>query len=165
MNVTSLNCTALIMIILCALSGPLRIGAQVMMNPYPAPPTLPQSPRQLLDQIRTQLHWLESATRTSSMFNTGADVLLWRHYDGLGVSFRAFQRSLSPQQQEFGANNLAELDAGLAIIGEAFANFQDDLNQGRHGTVAFRTLCQVLRDSARVWGQEMNRVARQLQVG
>jgi hypothetical protein len=99
------------------------------------------------------------------LLNTGADVVLWRHYEGLGISFKALKRSLSPQQLQFGANDLAELEAGLAIVGEAFAYFQEDLNQGRHATVAFRTLCQVLRDSSRLWGRELNRVARQLQVG
>ena len=99
------------------------------------------------------------------MFATGGDVALWRHYDVVRVAFGALKDVLTPWQLDTGANDLAELDAGWDIIGEAFSNFQEDLNRGRNSTVAFRTLCQVLRDSVKVWRDQLNRVAERLQVG
>jgi hypothetical protein len=146
-----------------AVSGPLPIRAQYLV-PNPGPPS-PQSQRLLLSQLQSQLHWFDNATSTTLRYAQGADTLLWQHYEGIRVGFGTLTRALTPRQLEMGANDLAELDAGLAIIGEAFANFQDDLSRGRSGAVAFRTLCQVLRDSMKVWVQELNRVAKRLQVG
>jgi hypothetical protein len=145
------------------LSGPAPVHAQ-FPTPYPAAP-IPFSQRQLFDQLKMQLNWLNNATRTASNFGPGADTVLWNNFEGIRVGFGALTRSLSPKQLDYGANDLAELDAGLAIIGEAFTNFQDDLSNGRSVTVAYHTLCQVLRESMRLWAQELNRVAKRLQIG
>jgi hypothetical protein len=141
---------------------PLPVRA-AMVTPYPAGPS-PQTQRQALEQLKQLLQWLDNATRTASRFNE-ADVVLWNNYEGVRMGFQALTRTLTPQQLQYGANDLDELDAGWAIIGEAFANFQEDLNAGRSGRVAYQTLAQVLRDSGRVWGQELNRVARRLRIG
>jgi hypothetical protein len=149
--------------LLLVLSGPYRMRAQVLI-PNPGPPS-PQTQRLLLSRLQTEIHWLQSATTTSLRFAQGADTLLWQHYEGVRVGFGALTRALTPRQLEVGANDLAELDAGWAIIGEAFKNFQDDLNARRSPEIAFRTLCRVLQDSSKVWVQQLDRVVKRLQIG
>jgi hypothetical protein len=156
---------ALVFLTLLLTTGPDRVCAQVPWLLPPPPPPLPVSQRQVLNQLQQQLRWLDSSTRTATMFNTGADVTLWNQYDALRVAYGALKNTLTPWQVDNGANELAELDAGLDIIGQAFGNFQDDLNGGRNATIAFRTLSQVLRDSTRLWGQEFNRMAMRLRIG
>jgi len=142
--------------------GPTVVSGQ-MLVPMAPPPNM--NPGQMYDQLQIQVNWFQNATRTASMFNTGADTVLWTHFEGLRIAFGEFARSLNPAQAQQGANDLAELEAGLGIISEAFSNFQDDLNAGRNPTIAFRTLSQVLRDSVRLWGQQLRLVARRMQVG
>ena len=101
---------------------PLSVRA-AMLTPYPGAPS-PQSQRQALQQLKQLLQWLENSTRTSATFAQEADLVLWQNYEGVRMGFEALTRTLTPQQLQYGANDLDELDAGLAIIGEAFTNFQ-----------------------------------------
>ena len=64
-----------------------------------------------------------------------------------------------------GANELAELDAGLGILEEAFTNYQQDVADGQSSTSAFNNMCQVLRQASGVWLQEFNSDCSRLQVG
>jgi hypothetical protein len=162
-SITAFFLTTLATLILFHASEPSRLYGQTLWT-NPGPPS-PQAQRQMLEQLRQQLNWLDDATKNAPRLASGADVALWRQFDALRVAFDVFKKVLTPWQLEHGANDLAELDAGLAIISEAFGNFQEDLDRGRNGTLALRTLCQVLRDSTKVWGQELGRVAKRLQVG
>ena len=121
--------------------------------------------RQILSQLQSQLRMLQQATRNASMFNAAPDEMLWTQFDGVRVGFQVLTSSLSPWQLDRGANDLAELDAGLGIIAEAFPNFQDDLSNGRPQAVALRTLCQVLRESFDLWERQLNQVASRLHIG
>jgi hypothetical protein len=121
--------------------------------------------RQLLNQLQRQLEMLNDATASARNFNTNPDVMLWNHFDGVRVGFQMLKNSLAPAQLQRGANDLADLDAGLEIIAEAFPNFHEDLNNGRSPQVALRTLSQVLRDAMKLWGQQLNQVARRIQIG
>lgn len=58
-----------------------------------------------------------------------------------------------------------ELEAGLGILQEAYANYQQDLGLGRRPSVALRDMCQVLRRGADVWLEEFNQVCARLRVG
>ena len=73
--------------------------------------------------------------------------------------------TLNPQQASYGANDWTELNAGLDIIQEAFANYQDDLAQGRLPGLALNDLGRVLQESSGVWLQELNRDCARLRVG
>jgi hypothetical protein len=64
-----------------------------------------------------------------------------------------------------GANALAELDAGLDIINEAFTNYQNDVAAGREGRTALRDMCEVLREAVQVWAQELEKTSSRLRVG
>jgi hypothetical protein len=145
-------------------SGPERSLAQPPpLVPYGAP--TPQNQRQFYEQLLMQLRWLQNATQSASMLNTAPDVTLFRQFDAIGVAFRAFTQTLTPWQAQRGANELADLDAGLSIIGEAFPNFQEDLNQGRSPQIALRTLCQVLREASQVWERQLRQTATTIRVG
>jgi hypothetical protein len=73
--------------------------------------------------------------------------------------------TLNPQQLADGANELAELSAGLDILQEAFTNYQNDVAGGRSESAAFAELSRVLRQAAEAWLQELNRVSARLRVG
>jgi hypothetical protein len=64
-----------------------------------------------------------------------------------------------------GANDLAELDAGLGIIQEAFNNYQEAVAAGQNANSALRDMCQVLREASQVWLQELNNRCSKLRVG
>jgi len=73
--------------------------------------------------------------------------------------------TLNPQQLANGADELAELSAGLDILQESFTNYHNDVAGGRSEGAAFAELTRVLRQIAGLWLQEVNRVSARLQVG
>jgi hypothetical protein len=125
----------------------------------------PAAQRQMLEILWHQLRFLDNATRNATMFNTGADANLFRQVDAVRVAYETLKAVLLPWQLERGANDLAELDAGLAIISEAFPNFREDINRGRNEKVALRTLCQVLRGSFQVWKRQLDQTSDRLRLG
>jgi hypothetical protein len=60
---------------------------------------------------------------------------------------------------------LAELDAGLDIIQEAFANYQQDLAAGQAFGPTMHNLCRVVREGSALWLQELNKTGARLHVG
>ncbi len=81
------------------------------------------------------------------------------------VAYAALKATLTPAQLTYGANDLAELDAGLDIIQEAFSGYQDDVAGGRSTGVALRGMCQVLNQTMGLWLQELNKNCARLRVG
>ncbi len=132
--------------------------------PLPVPRT-PDAQRNQLNNLRTQVGWLQNATRSASSQMTGAVDMLWQQFQIVRVSFNTLKRTLTPAQLTYGANELAELDAGLNIIQEVFGYYQDDLAAGRAPSAALKDLCNYLRQASGVWLQQMNAVSSQLQVG
>jgi hypothetical protein len=121
--------------------------------------------RTALNGVRSQVKWLQNATRTASHFSAGGYDVLGQQYQTLCASYDDFKRTLGPAQWDSAANDLAELDAGLGIIGEAFGIYQNEVASGRSGTAAFLDLCQVLRDGISLWLQELNRVCSRQRIG
>jgi len=64
-----------------------------------------------------------------------------------------------------GANQVAELDSGLDIIQEAFADYQNAVANGQSDSSAFANMKQVLNEAMGVWVQEFKKDCRQLRVG
>jgi len=83
----------------------------------------------------------------------------------LRAAYDQFKATLTPNQLASGANELAELEAGLDILQEAFDEYQQDVAAGRSQAAAFRSLCRVLDEAAGLWLQELNKVAEKLRVG
>jgi len=80
-------------------------------------------------------------------------------------TYQDFKNTLTPQQLAYGANELAELDAGLDILAESFSNYQEDMAAGQSSARAFRNMCQVLGRATGFWLQELNTVSARLRVG
>jgi len=123
-------------------------------------PTTPQAQRNALGAVRSQVGWVQNATKVASN-----DGNLWQTFQALRQSYYDLKNTMTPKQLAHGANELAELDAGLDIIQEAFAYYQDDLAAGRTAGPALRNLCRVLRESTALWLQELNKTCTRLQVG
>jgi len=143
-------------------SGPLR--AQV---PWGTPST-PMAQRNALQAVQSQVNWFRNSTQTASSYGGGGGGgygLVWRQFQMLRGAYGAFKSTLSQQQVASGANELAELDAGLDILQEAFTNYQQEVADGQSSASAFNSMCQVLYQASGVWLQELNSDSARLQVG
>jgi hypothetical protein len=128
---------------------------------WPAgPPTTPHAQRNALGAVRSQVGWVQNATKVASN-----DGNLWQTFQALRQSYYDLKSTLTPKQLAHGANQFAELDAGLDIIQEAFGYYQEDLAAGRAAGPALRNLCRVVRESTALWLQELNKTCTHLQVG
>lgn len=129
-----------------------------------AVPTTPTAQRSALNSVRSQVRWLQNATRTASDYNGGAGMV-WQQFQYLRGAYNNLTMTLTPQQQGYGANELAELSSGLDVLQEAFTNYQNDVAGGRSAAMALNDLCQVLGQAAGVWLQELNQDCSNLRVG
>jgi hypothetical protein len=137
------------------------LWAQVQW-PFTTPIT-PGSQRSGMQAVQSQIGWLQNSTRTAANY-ANAD-LVWQHFQAVRAAYNGFMGTLTQQQLNYGANDFAELSAGLDVIQEAFAQYENDLSSGRSASTALRSLCQVLRDASAVWLQEFNQDCRRLRVG
>jgi hypothetical protein len=129
------------------------------------PPTDPSTQRNALANVRNAVSWLQNATRTARNYRTGGDVMLYEQFQGVRNTFNGLMMTLNPQQRAVGANEIAELSAGLDILQEAFSNYQADVAGGRPPSVALSDLCTVLYQASKVWLQELNKDCGRLRVG
>jgi hypothetical protein len=81
------------------------------------------------------------------------------------AQYNGFKSTLTPQQLASSTNQLAELDAGLDIIQEAFTDYQTAVANGQSSNTTSANLRQVLNKSIRIWTQELKQDCRQLRVG
>ena len=91
--------------------------------------------------------------------------MVWQQFQIMRSAYDAFKRSLNARQLTQGANQLAELEAGLDILQEAFGYYQNDVAAGRPASTALREMCQVLGKAAGVWLQQLNKDSAHLRVG
>ncbi len=138
-------------------------GAQA---PWPvAPPTTPMAQQNAMNLVNNQINWFQNATRTSTHNASNGFGLLSQQFQAVRDQYAGFKSALTPQQLTVGANQLAELDAGLNIIQEAFGDYETAVANGQSVYTAFANLCRVLSESMRVWQQEFKQCCRQLRVG
>jgi hypothetical protein len=128
-------------------------------------PVTPQAQRNALGAVKSQVGWVQNATQVAPNYGPQGYGNVWQAFGGLREAYNAFKATLNPQQQAYGANQLAELDAGLDIIAEAFDNYQEDISAGRPPGPALRNMCSVMRQACGVWLQELNQTCSQLRVG
>src|SRR5438045_1906726 len=81
------------------------------------PPITPDSQRAAMNAVHAQVNWLHNPTRTAPNNGQNGAAMLDQQFGGLRGAFEEFKRVLTPAQQSAGANDLAELSAGLDIIG------------------------------------------------
>ena len=151
-------------------SQPVQPGAEAQdwFNGPPTTATVPTTSaaqRNALSSVRTQVSWLQNATRTASSYGGGGADMIGQQFQQLRAAYGALVRTLNQRQLARGANELAELAAGLDIIQEAFTNYHDDVAGGRAVSAALNDLCQVLREASDLWLQELNRDCSRLQIG
>lgn len=128
------------------------------------PPT-PDAQRNALGAVRSQVSWVQNSTRTASSYGEHGSEYVWQAFQGLRQAYGALTQTLTPQQLNQGANSLAELSAGLDIIQEVFANYEQDVASGRPVGVALADLGQVMRQASNLWLQELNKTASRLRIG
>jgi hypothetical protein len=128
-------------------------------------PTTPQAQRNALGVVRSQVSWVQNATKVASSYGPQGNLTIWEAFQRLGQAYGAFKATLTPRQLAYGANELAELDAGLDLIQEAFANYEQDLATGHAVNPALRNLCRVVREGSVLWLQEFNKACTRLRVG
>jgi hypothetical protein len=130
-----------------------------------APPTTPMAQRNGLNLLLNHVNWFQNATRTASSYSGGGYGLLVQEFQVVRGQYSGLKSTLTSQQWESGASQLAELDAGLDIIQEAFTDYQTAVVNGQSSTTASANLRQVLSEAMRVWTQELKQDCRQLRVG
>ena len=111
------------------------------------------------------MDWFQNATRTAPSYGAAGYGNVWQNFQALRDSYNGLKQTLSPQQLANGANSLAELDAGLDIIAEAFTYYQEDVAAGQNPISALRNMCRVLRQASSVWQQELNKTCNRIRVG
>jgi hypothetical protein len=131
----------------------------------PGPPVTPNDQRNSLKIVGAEVQWLQNATRTAANYGANGYGVVRNQFEKVRAAYGGFKRTLTPRQWEFGANDLAELDAGLDIIQEAFLIFENDIANGRSNSSALRSMCQVLNQATPLWMKELNRVSSRLRVG
>ncbi|HVM49482.1 MAG TPA: hypothetical protein VMU04_15745 [Candidatus Acidoferrum sp.] len=151
------------LVLAAALAGTATLGVLSARQP-----NIPMSQQNAQLNVQSQVSWFQNSTRTASNYGGGGGDgygLVFQQFQTLQGTYNAFKASLSPQQIAAGANELAELDAGLGILSEAFGNFQQEVAEGQSSTSAFNEMCQVLYQASGVWLQEFNSVCSRLRVG
>jgi hypothetical protein len=131
----------------------------------PAAPTTPMAQRNSLNLVLNQVNWFQNATRTASSYTGGGYGMLVQHFQAVRDQYSGLKSALTPQQLASGANQLAELDAGLNIIQEAFTDYQTAVANGQSSSTAFANMCRVLNKAMGVWTRELKQHCRQLRVG
>lgn len=129
------------------------------------PPTNPMAQRNAMNLVLNQIKWFQITTRTGGSYVGGGYGNLFQQFQAVGDQWASFKTTLTPQQLNAGGNQVAELDGGLDIIAEAFADYQTAVADGQSDVTAFNNLRQALGRAMAVWGQQFNRTCRQLRVG
>jgi len=114
------------------------------------PATTPDAQRSALQNVRAQVNFFRNTLRTAPGYVNEGYAMVWQGFQAIRGAYGSFKSTLTPNQLNAGANDLADLDAGLDIIQEAFGNFQEDVNSGQSSASSFRNLCQVLSSATAV---------------
>ena len=127
--------------------------------------TSPGAQRTAMGAVRSQVDVLRNSTRTARHLVNGGYEMVWQQFQSLRNAFTGLTMSLNPRQAALGANDIAELNAGLDILQEAFTNYQNDVASGRSPDAALNDMCQVLYQASGVWLREFNQDCSRLGVG
>jgi hypothetical protein len=145
------------------------LDAQVPWGYGPPPggptPNTPMAQQNAQRTVRSQVNWFQNSTQSASNYGGGGYGMVWQQFQMLQGAYNAFKATLTQQQLSSGANQVAELDAGLGILEEAFTNYTQDVANGQSSASAFNNMCQVLYQASGVWLQEFNSVCSRLRVG
>ena len=130
-----------------------------------APPTNPMAQRNALNLLLNQVNWFQNAARSASSYPDGGYGLLVHQFQAVRDQYNGFKSTLTPQQLASSSNQLAELDAGLDIVQQAFTDYQNAVANGQSSSSAFTNMARVLNEAMGVWGRELKQDCNQLRVG
>jgi len=147
---------------LVTLSG--NLARAQFATPF-AQPNTPMAQRNAMNLLVNQINWFQNATRTAASQPNNGYGLLAQQFQAVRDQYAGFKSTLGPQQWNNGANQLAELDAGLDIIQEAFTDYQTGVANGQSTYTALANMCRVLNEAMGVWAQEFKADCRQMRVG
>lgn len=88
-------------------------------------------------------------------YASGGSGVVWQQFQILRQTYPSFKATLTSGQLNAGANGLAELDAGLDVLQQAFDEYHQDVAAGRSQTKAFQSMCMALDKGAVVWLEEL----------
>ena len=123
------------------------------------------SQRNALNLLLNQVNWFKNAARSASSYPGGGYGLLVQQFQAVRNQYNSFKSTLTPQQLASSASPLAELDAGLNTIQEAFTDYQTAVVNGQSSNTSSANLRRVLTKAIRVWTRELKQDCRQLRVG
>ena len=129
------------------------------------PSTTTDAQRAGLQTVRAQVGYFRNTASTAAGYPNEGYAMVWQGFQAVRAAYGSFASTLPPDKLNRGANDLAELAAGLDIIQEAFTNYQQDVSSGNASFSSLRNLCQVLNQATAVWLQQFNRVSSRLRVG
>jgi len=130
-----------------------------------APPTNPMAQRNALNLLLNQVNLFQNAAKSASSYPGGGYGLLVQQFQTVRDQYNGFKSTLATQQLASSAKQLAELDAGLDIIQQAFTDYQTAVANGQSGNTASANLRKVLKEAIRVWTQKLKQDRRQLRAG
>ena len=139
--------------------------AHAQFVPLPSAQTTPMSQRNAMNLVLNQIRWFQNAGGTAGAYTGGGYGMLQQQFQAVRVQYTNFKSTLNSQQAGVGANQIAELDAGLDIIQEAFSDYQTAVANGQSAASAYNNLRQVLNRAMRVWADEFKQTCNQLRVG
>jgi hypothetical protein len=130
-----------------------------------APPTNPMAQRNAMNLVLNQVNWFQNAARSASSYRGGGYGLLVQQFQAVRDQYNGFKSTLTPQQLASSANQLAELDAGLNTIQQAFTDYQTAVANAQSSNAASANLRRVLIKAIRVWTRELKQDCRKMRVG
>jgi hypothetical protein len=133
--------------------------------PLPPAQTTPMAQRNAMNLVLNQIRWFQNASGSAGSYAGGGAGMMQQQFQTVRDQYNSFKSTLNPQQASAGANQLAELDAGLDIIQEAFGDYQAAVANGQSEASAYNNLREVLTRAMRVWTGEFKRTCDQLRVG
>ena len=133
--------------------------------PLPSAQSTPMAQRNAMNLVLNQVRWFQNASGSAGSYAGGGYGMLQQQFQAVRDQYTNFKSTLNPNQANVGANQIAELDAGLNIIQEAFADYQTSVANGQSPASAYNNMRQVLTRAMRVWTDQFKRTCNQLRVG
>jgi hypothetical protein len=139
--------------------------AHAQLVPLPSAQSSPMAQRNAMNLVLNQIRWLQNAGGSAGTYAGGGYGMLQQQFQAVRDQYTNFKTTLNPYQANVGGNQIAELDAGLDIIQEAFADYQTSVANGQSPSSAYNNLRQVLNRAMRVWTDEFKQTCNQMRVG
>ena len=151
-----------LMVTLCFLPAP---HSPAQLVPLAPAQSTPMAQRNAMNLVLNQIRWFQNSCGSAGSYAGGGFGILQQQFQAVRDQYSNFKTTLNAYQANTGGNQIAELDAGLDIIQEAFADYQTSVANGQSPNSAYSNLRQVLSQAMRVWSDQFKQTCNQLRVG